>query len=224
MSRHYVITISRQFGTGGREIGKALGAALEVPVYDRELLEEAARTYCIPVSVMERNDETAPSRVLESFALSAPSLSMLTGAVDYSTIVTSDTTFAWQSATIRRLAKEGPCVIIGRCADHVLRGTPLEEAYHKGLVPYYSPDAYADLLCSLLPRVPASVVLHRLTGDGDRRLLLSPLWSADKKTRPQHPETPFSGKKCRAGQFFSKNLLTMIVIKCIIGTTTQKGR
>ena len=108
MSRHYVITISRQFGTGGREIGKALGAALEVPVYDRELLEEAARTYCIPVSVMERNDETAPSRVLESFALSAPSLSMLTGAVDYSTIVTSDTTFAWQSATIRRLAKEGP--------------------------------------------------------------------------------------------------------------------
>ena len=124
MSRHYVITISRQFGTGGREIGKALGAALGVPVYDRELLEEAARTYCIPVSVMERNDETAPSRVLESFALSAPSLSMLTGAVDYSTIVTSDTTFAWQSATIRRLAKEGPCVIIGRCADHVLRGTP----------------------------------------------------------------------------------------------------
>ena len=111
MSRHYVITISRQFGTGGREIGKALGAALGVPVYDRELLEEAARTYCIPVSVMERNDETAPSRVL-------------TGAVDYSTIVTSDTTFAWQSATIRRLAKEGPCVIIGRCADHVLRGTP----------------------------------------------------------------------------------------------------
>ena len=92
--------------------------------YDRELLEEAARTYCIPVSVMERNDETAPSRVLGSFALSAPSLSMLTGAVDYSTIVTSDTTFAWQSATIRRLAKEGPCVIIGRCADHVLRGTP----------------------------------------------------------------------------------------------------
>ena len=124
MSRHYVITISRQFGTGGREIGKALGAALGVPVYDRELLEEAAQTYCIPVSVMERNDETAPSRVLESFALSAPSLSMLTGAVDYSTIVTSDTTFAWQSATIRRLAKEGPCVIIGRCADHVLRGTP----------------------------------------------------------------------------------------------------
>ena len=56
MSRHYVITISRQFGTGGREIGKALGAALGVPVYDRELLEEAARTYCIPVSVMERND------------------------------------------------------------------------------------------------------------------------------------------------------------------------
>lgn len=50
---------------------------------------------------------------------------------------------------------------------HVLRGTPLEEAYHKGLVPYYSLDAYADLLCSLLPRVPASVVLA--PSDGRRR-------------------------------------------------------
>ena len=109
---------SRETITAGGAVGSAAKAARQ------KLLEEAARTYCIPVSVMERNDETAPSRVLESFALSAPSLSMLTGAVDYSTIVTSDTTFAWQSATIRRLAKEGPCVIIGRCADHVLRGTP----------------------------------------------------------------------------------------------------
>lgn len=124
MSRHYVITISRQFGTGGREIGKALGVALGVPVYDRELLEEAARTYCIPISVMERNDETAPNRFFESFAMSAPSMNMLTGAADYSTIVTCDTTFEWQSMTIKRLAKEGPCVIIGRCADYVLRDVP----------------------------------------------------------------------------------------------------
>ena len=62
--------------------------------------------------------------------------------------------------------------------------------------------------------------------DGRRRppTAALPALERGQKTRPQHPETPFSGKKCRAGQFFSKNLLTMIVIKCIIGTTTQKGR
>ena len=61
------------------------------------MLEEAARTYCIPISVMERNDETAPNRMLESFMLNTPSLNVLTGAVDYSSIVTSDTTTACAS-------------------------------------------------------------------------------------------------------------------------------
>lgn len=87
---------------------------------------------------------------------------------------------------------------------HVLRGTPLEEAYHKGLVPYYSLDAYADLLCSLLPRVPASVVLHRLTGDGERRLLLSPLWSADKKRVLNTLKRRFLEKNVVQGSFFQK--------------------
>ena len=87
---------------------------------------------------------------------------------------------------------------------HVLRGTPLEEAYHKGLVPYYSLDAYADLLCSLLSRVPASVVLHRLTGDGDRRLLLSPLWSADKKRVLNTLKRRFLEKNVVQGSFFQK--------------------
>ena len=64
---------------------------------------------------------------------------------------------------------------------HVLRGTPLEALYRQGRVPFYTLEAYADLLCSLLPRVPASVVLHRLTGDGAKRDLIAPLWSADKK-------------------------------------------
>lgn len=124
MSNHYVITISRQFGTGGREIGKALGTALGVPVYDRELLEEAARTYNIPVSVMERTDETVPSRFLEALSRNTPNFCQLSSAADYSSIVISDTTFAWQSATIRRLASEGPCIIVGRCADYVLRKEP----------------------------------------------------------------------------------------------------
>ena len=65
-------------------------------------------------------------------------------------------------------------------------------------------DAYADLLCSLLPRVPASVVLHRLTGDGDRRLLLSPLWSADKKRVLNTLKRRFLEKNVVQGSFFQK--------------------
>lgn len=124
MSNHYVITLSRQFGTGGRDIGKSLGAALGVPVYDRELLEEAARTYNVPVSIMERTDETAPSRLLDAFSMNTPNFCQLASAADYSSIVVSDTTFNWQAATIRSIAAEGPCVIIGRCADHILRKRP----------------------------------------------------------------------------------------------------
>ncbi len=124
MSNHYVITLSRQFGTGGRAIGRALGSALGIPVYDRELLEEAARTYNIPVSIMERSDETVPSRLLEALSMNTPNYCQLASAADYSSIVISDTTFNWQSATIRRIAAQGPCIIIGRCGDYVLRKEP----------------------------------------------------------------------------------------------------
>lgn len=70
---------------------------------------------------------------------------------------------------------------------HVLRGTPLEEAYHKGLVPIIrrTPTPTCSVPC--MPRVPASVVLHRLTGDGDRRLLLSPLWKRRTKNASSTP-------------------------------------
>ena len=89
---------------------------------------------------------------------------------------------------------------------HVLRGTPLEALYRQGRVPFYTLEAYADLLCSLLPRVPASVVLHRLTGDGDKRLLLSPLWSADKKRVLNTLHRRFLEKNVVQGSFFQKSI------------------
>lgn len=89
---------------------------------------------------------------------------------------------------------------------HVLRGTPLEALYRQGRVPFYTLEAYADLLCSLLPRVPASVVLHRLTGDGNKRLLLSPLWSADKKRVLNTLHRRFLEKNVVQGSFFQKSI------------------
>ncbi len=64
---------------------------------------------------------------------------------------------------------------------HVLKGTDLYGDYLQGKVPVMSMEEYLDLLKELLPMIPDDVVIHRLTGDGPKRLLVAPLWTADKK-------------------------------------------
>ena len=64
---------------------------------------------------------------------------------------------------------------------HVLKGTDLADEYAAGKVPVMEFDEYIDLLCEMVPLVPKEMVIHRLTGDGDKKLLIAPLWSADKK-------------------------------------------
>ena len=64
---------------------------------------------------------------------------------------------------------------------HVLKGTDLETDYNKGLVNILSEDEYIDILKSCAAVIPDDVVIHRLTGDGDKKLLVAPLWSGNKK-------------------------------------------
>ena len=64
---------------------------------------------------------------------------------------------------------------------HVLKGTDLADEYAAGKVPVMEFEEYIDLLCELVPLIPKELVIHRLTGDGDKKLLIAPLWSADKK-------------------------------------------
>ncbi len=64
---------------------------------------------------------------------------------------------------------------------HVLRDTDLEKEYEKGRIEVLSEDAYIDILKECVKCIPEDVVVHRLTGDGDKRLLVAPMWSADKK-------------------------------------------
>ena len=64
---------------------------------------------------------------------------------------------------------------------HVLRGTSLAKMYEQGEITLLSSEAYYDIVASILEQLPEGTVIHRLTGDGDKRLLLAPLWSADKK-------------------------------------------
>ncbi len=64
---------------------------------------------------------------------------------------------------------------------HVLRGTDLADDYYAGKVPVMSLEEYTDLLCRIVEEIPDQIVIHRLTGDGPKKLLIAPAWSADKK-------------------------------------------
>ncbi len=116
---HKIITIARQFGSGGREIGEKLSKKLEIPLYDRSLVEMAAEKMGIsPISV-EEVDETA----LHSF-LSTYRVPKQPNDVTGYGLPLNDSTYLTQTALIQALAKEGPCIIVGRCADYILREQP----------------------------------------------------------------------------------------------------
>jgi cytidylate kinase len=108
-----VITIGREFGSGGREIGIQLAKRLDIPFYDKELLKLVSRDGDLDEKFLAANEEKAPD-------LSAPSLGRMAMAAFYQPSL-SDTIFIEQSRIIRALAAKGPCVIVGRCADYVLK-------------------------------------------------------------------------------------------------------
>ena len=64
---------------------------------------------------------------------------------------------------------------------HVLKGTDLLDDYNKGLFETLTLDEYVDILCECIERIPKETAIHRITGDGDKKLLVAPMWSADKK-------------------------------------------
>ena len=112
-----VITIGRQFGSGGREIGQLLSESLGIPFYDRDLIELAVEKSGIDLETLEKHDEKPVNRWFYSIP-SQPN--RLTG---YGMPI-ADTLFVAQSEIIRELAQKESCIIIGRCADYVLREHP----------------------------------------------------------------------------------------------------
>ena len=107
-----VITISREFGSGGREIGYRLAQKFNIPFYDKELIALAAEDSNISEDVFQANDEVIGKleRINYEYAMMDPLAS------DYE-IPVSDQLFVIQSRVIKRLSQAGPCVIIGRCSD-----------------------------------------------------------------------------------------------------------
>ena len=117
-----VITVGRQFGSGGREFGLRLATRYGLKYYDKELLSEAARRSGVAREFFEKSDERAPSVVdgLFSFAVGMNPLSYFQG----STAIGDDSIYRAQSDFIHQLAHQESCVIVGRTADYVLRDDP----------------------------------------------------------------------------------------------------
>ena len=122
MSKNIVITIGRQFGSGGRYVGRLLAEKLGVSFYDKELLSEAAKTSGICEEILEEHDEK-PTRSL-LFSLVTGMQSHMSSGAFYMDMPLNHKIFLAQFDAIRRIAEEGPCVIVGRCADYVLRENP----------------------------------------------------------------------------------------------------
>lgn len=104
------ITISREYGSGGREVGEKLAQKMGIPFYDKELIAMIAKEGNIETSVLEANDEVDPDLDNYSPRQIAP---------DYQ-IAMAQRIYAAQATVIRSLDEKGPCVIVGRCADAIL--------------------------------------------------------------------------------------------------------
>ena len=122
MKKNLVITIGRQFGSGGRQIGKQLSEKLGIPYYDKEILAEAAKNSGICEEIFEHHDEKPTKSLLFSLVTGVQMHGPL-GAT-YLDMPLNHKVFLAQFDAIRRLAGEGPCIIVGRCADYVLRDNP----------------------------------------------------------------------------------------------------
>ena len=114
MKHNLVITIGRQFGSGGRDIGKRLADMFGISYYDKELIIEAAKMSGLSSEIFERKDEKTPGSLRFAFARE----------FGISAGFSSESLFQIQSDTIRKIASKESCVIVGRCADYVLRDNP----------------------------------------------------------------------------------------------------
>lgn len=112
------ITIGRQFGSGGREIGKKVAEALGIPYYDKELLAVAAKESGLSLEFLRSFDEKPNNSFLYSLVMGQQSLMTAPSSTVEQMAAKA------QRDAVRAVADRGSCVIVGRCADYILRDKP----------------------------------------------------------------------------------------------------
>ena len=116
----YIITIARQYGSGGKTVGRMLAKRLGIPVYDREIITMASEDS--GVNAVLFSDERLKPDLLSRLRSRNPSIRV--PGESSKAYLREEALFDYQAKIIRELAQKGPCVLIGRCADYVLRGRP----------------------------------------------------------------------------------------------------
>ena len=114
-----IITISRQFGSGGRTVGRLVAEKLGIPFYDKELVEQISLESGFAPKFVEEHGEHAPGKTIFSYAFAPQGTPGVMNGMS-----TADFLWHIQCSTILQLAEAGPCVIVGRNADYILKDRP----------------------------------------------------------------------------------------------------
>lgn len=114
-----IITISREFGSGGRTVGHLVAEKLGIPFYDKELVEQIALESGFAPKFVEEHGEQSPGRSLLSYAFAPQGVPGVMNGLS-----TADFLWNIQCSVILQLAEKGPCVIVGRNADYILKDRP----------------------------------------------------------------------------------------------------
>lgn len=118
-----IYTIGREFGSGGREVGEKLAAKLGIKLYDKELLQQAAKDSGFCEEIFENHDEKPTNSFLYSLVMDTYSVSGYSAA-PFLDMPLNHKVFLAQFETIKKIAEKEPCVIVGRCADYALSDNP----------------------------------------------------------------------------------------------------
>lgn len=123
MKKNLVITLERQYGSGGLNIGKLVAQKLGIPCYHKEILEKAAETCNIPKEYLESTQENVSQSFLYQLSMASKTGKNIDNFISKSAVLYQET-----SKIIKEMAENGSCVIIGRCADYVLKD--MENCFH----------------------------------------------------------------------------------------------
>ena len=115
-----IITIGRQFGSGGRDVGLKLAESYGIPFYDKELLSRAAKESGFCEEMLQNHDERPTNSFLYNLVMDTYSFGY--NSSSFVDMPISHKVFLAQFVAIKKIADEGPCVIVGRCADYALDG------------------------------------------------------------------------------------------------------
>ena len=157
--KYPIITIEREYGSGGVLIGKRVAEELGIPFYNHEILEMAAERMGVPISKLEGAEENSPKSFLYSLLLNSnPNRAM------EDNIPISDKVYLMETKIITELAAQDPCVIVGRCANHILRENP---NHFSAFI--YAPKAYRLKFAQTAYNVPEREIETLLPRVDNRR-------------------------------------------------------